>query len=76
MVAALHWLAWTGIAFGVAAIAALAIVVVPWSRVHTEAPLSDEVQARLLLGEDPAAIDRDLAVVEDRASGSDLHPDG
>jgi hypothetical protein len=37
------------------------VVVAPWSHVRAESPLDHEVQARLMLGEDPDEIDRDLA---------------
>jgi len=42
------------------------IVVAPWRGVRREPPLDDEVEARLLLGEDPDDIDRDLAANAER----------
>ena len=72
---ATHWLAWTGYILGGAVLATLVVLVTPWRRIRAEAPLSDEVQARLLLGEDPADIDRDLAAGDNPAPVSDLHPE-
>jgi hypothetical protein len=52
------------------------IVVAPWQRVRREPPLEEEVETRLLLGEDPAAIDRDLeARKADRAPVAELRRD-
>ena len=49
-------------------VAVLALVVIaPWSRDRDDAALDPEVEARLLLGEDPEEIERDL---ESRRSGS------
>jgi hypothetical protein len=54
----------------------LVVVAAPWRRVREEAPLDDEVQARLLLGEDPEDIDRDLeAREEEKAPVSELRPE-
>ena len=39
----------------------LLIVIAPWKRVRDERPLDPEIEARLLLGEDPDEIDRDIA---------------
>lgn len=72
---ATHWLAWTGAIIGAVVLVLLVVLVAPWRRIRAEAPLSDEVQARLLLGEDPADIERDLATGEDPAPVSDLHPE-
>jgi hypothetical protein len=41
-------------------VALLLIVIAPSRRVREEPPLDDEIQARLLLGEDPAEIDEEL----------------
>jgi hypothetical protein len=40
-------------------LALLVIVVAPWRRIRSEPPIPDEVEARLLLGEDPADIAED-----------------
>ena len=37
------------------------VVIAPWSHVRADSRLDHEVQARLMLGEDPDEIDRDLA---------------
>jgi hypothetical protein len=72
---ALDLVPWLG---GLAAllVAILAVVVIaPWRR-H-DAALDDDVQARLLLGEDPEEIERDLeGQAEDPAPVADLRPDG
>jgi hypothetical protein len=48
---------WVAILVGAACLAALvAIVVAPWRRVRAEPPIPDDVEARLLLGEDPKEI--------------------
>jgi len=39
----------------------LLIVIAPWKRVRDERPLDPEIETRLLLGEDPEEIDRDIA---------------
>ncbi len=75
MLVATHWLAWTGCILGAVVLGLFVVLVAPWRRIRSEAPLSDEVQARLLLGEDPADIDRDLAAGDDPAPVSDLHPE-
>jgi hypothetical protein len=40
-------------------LALLVIVVAPWRRIRSEPPIPDEVETRLLLGEDPNEIDED-----------------
>ncbi len=55
---ALPWI--VGIAI-VSVVALVLIIVAPWRTVRREAPLADEIESRLLLGEDPDEIDRDLA---------------
>lgn len=48
---------WVAILLGVACLAALLIIVVaPWSKIRAERPLPNEVESRLLLGDDPAKI--------------------
>jgi hypothetical protein len=52
------------------------IVVAPSRRIREESRLDEEVQARLLLGEDPDQIDRELSGrASDPAPVADLHPD-
>ncbi|HUV10829.1 MAG TPA: hypothetical protein VMX12_07600 [Acidimicrobiia bacterium] len=68
---ALTW----AVAIAVVSVVALVLIIVaPWRTVRREPPLADEIEARLLLGEDPDAIDRDLAA-RDRppAPVTDLH---
>jgi hypothetical protein len=61
---ATDWLPWiVGICL-LSVILLILIVVAPWRGVRREPPLDDEVEARLLLGEDPDEIDRDLAARE------------
>jgi hypothetical protein len=52
------------------------IVVAPWKRVRDDSGLDDEAETRLLLGEDPEEIERDLAAreAERRAGVSELRP--
>ena len=53
---------WVAILVGAACLAAiLVIVVAPWHRVREEPPIRDDVEARLLLGEDP----KEIALEED-----------
>jgi hypothetical protein len=51
----------------------LLIVVAPWKSVRSEQPLDDDIETRLLLGEDPnqVALDADAAEAR-RAAGHDL----
>lgn len=63
--------------FGVAVVSVVAlvlIIVAPWRTVRSEPPLADEIESRLLLGEDPDDIDRDLTSRESApAPVTDLH---
>ena len=53
---------WVAILVGVACLAVLVIIVVaPWRPVRAEPPMRDDVEARLLLGEDP----KEIALEED-----------
>jgi hypothetical protein len=49
-------------------LALLVIVVAPWRRIRSEPPIPDEVETRLLLGEDPA----DIAEEEDEFESFEL----
>jgi hypothetical protein len=52
------------------------IVVAPSRQIREEARLDEEIQARLLLGEDPDEIDRELeGRAADPAPVADLRPD-
>jgi hypothetical protein len=59
---------WVAIVLGSACLVALAIIVVaPWRKVRAEHGLPEEVEARLLLGEDP----KEIAEEEDHAEPSE-----
>ena len=48
---------WVAILVGVACLGALVVIVVaPWRRIRSEPRMSDDVEAKLLLGEDPKEI--------------------
>ena len=61
---------WIVISVGVAALALLAILLLPRSRNAADGPLPPDVEARILLGERPEAIDGRLGD-EDSASDRD-----
>ena len=61
---------WIVISVGVAALALLAILLLPRSRNAADGPLPPDVEARILLGERPEAIDGRLGD-EDYASDRD-----
>lgn len=63
---ATDWLPWIVGICVVSLIGLILIVVAPWRGVRGEPPLDDEVEARLLLGEDPDEIDRELAANAER----------
>ena len=63
-VLATDWLPWILGICVLSVIVLILIVVAPWRGVRREPKLDDEVEARLLLGEDPDEIDRDLAARE------------
>ena len=59
----------------VVCLAALAVIVVaPWRNVRAEPRIPDEVETRLLLGEDPAEIAEDED--EEESEGDDGPPEG
>ena len=67
---------WVGIVEVVATVALLLLVIAPWKSVRNEPPLDDDVEARLLLGEDPAKIAADVDAADARrAPVVDLDPD-
>jgi hypothetical protein len=68
---------WIAAVCGLSAFAFLLIVVAPWRRVRSESrDLDQEVQTRLLLGEDPQELAEELdARAEARPPVADLHPD-
>jgi len=73
---AMDWLPWIVGLCVLSVVVLLLIVIAPWKRVRQEPGLDDEAETRLLLGEDPDEIDRDLAAreAERRARVSDLRP--
>lgn len=65
-VVAVDTVLWVGIVVVVATVALLLLVIAPWKSVRNEPPLDDDVEARLLLGEDPAKIAADVDAAEAR----------
>jgi hypothetical protein len=54
---------WVAILVGVACLGVLVVIVVaPWRRIRSEPRIPDDVESRILLGEDP----REIAEEEDR----------
>jgi hypothetical protein len=67
-----------GLAFVLGVVVLVLLVWAPWASVRNERPLPDDVEARLLLGEDPEQIAADEDAAERharRASVIDLSPD-
>ena len=75
--AAITPVTWIAAVCALSAVAFLLIVVAPWRRVRSESRgLDQEVQTRLLLGEDPNELAEELdAGAEERPPVADLHPD-
>ena len=74
---AVDWAPLVGGLAGVFAVGiTLVVIAAPWRRVREEPPLDDDVQARLMLGDDPEEIERDLEDEdEETAPVSDLRPE-
>ena len=73
---ATDWLPWVAGIGLVSAIALVLIVVVPSRSVRADSGIDREAEARLLLGEDPDEIDREMARrSEEAGSISELRPD-
>jgi hypothetical protein len=74
---AVDWEPLVGVAAALFAVGiVLVVIAAPWRRVREEPPLDDDVQARLMLGEDPEEIERDLEEEEaESAQVSDLRPE-
>ena len=67
-----------GLAFVVGVVVLVLLVWAPWNSVRNEPPLPDDVETRLLLGEDPEQIAADQDAAEARAVRApviDLSPD-
>ena len=56
-----------GLAFLLGVVVLVLLVCAPWKSVRNEPPLPDDVETRLLLGEDPAQIAADQDAAEARA---------
>ena len=67
---AADWIPWiVGLSI-VSVLVFVLIVIAPWKSVREEGELDEEAQTRLLLGDDPEDIDRDLAARDaERRSG-------
>ena len=71
-------LVFAGAAFVLGVVVLVLLVWAPWNSVRKELPLPDDVETRLLLGEDPDQIAADEDAAERqalRASVLDLSPD-
>jgi len=67
-------LTWAVVVAVLSVVALVLIIVAPWRTVRREPPLAPEIESRLLLGEHPDDIDRDLAAREQpSAPVTDLH---
>lgn len=65
---AVAWWIVSGVTLVVVSLVGIAVIVVaPWRSVRAEHPLPDEVESRLLLREDPAAIAHDQDLRRERA---------
>ncbi len=75
LVLATDWLPWIVGICVLSAVVLLLIVIAPWRSIRGEGRMDREVEARLLLGEDPDEIDRDLAAREAQRQRqvTDLH---
>ncbi len=70
------WIPWIVGLFVVSLIILVLILAAPWKSVRSEGELDEEAQMRLMLGEDPDEIDRDLAQrdAERRRGVAELRP--
>jgi hypothetical protein len=73
---AFDWVPWIVALCVLSVVVLILIVVAPWKRVRSETGIDDEAETRLLLGDDPEEIDRDLAAreAERRAHVADFRP--
>ena len=68
----------SGLAFVLGVVVLVLLVWAPWNSVRNEPPLPDDIETRLLLGEDPDKIAADQDAAEARALRApviDLSPD-
>jgi hypothetical protein len=64
-----------GAVVALSAVVGFLIALAPWSAVRDEGPLPPDIEARLLLGEDPDTVAADADAVDDaRAPASDHDP--
>jgi hypothetical protein len=68
VVLALDSIVWILAICALSVVGLLVIVIAPWGRVRREPPLDEEVETRLLLGEDPVELDRELSARQEQAS--------
>lgn len=67
---------WVGAVVVLAVVAFLLLLFAPWKGVRDEPPLDDDIETRLLLGEDPSAVAADADAAEARrAPVADLETD-
>jgi hypothetical protein len=73
---AVDWLPWIVGLCVLSAVVLLLIVIAPWKKIRDDSGIDDEIEARLLLGEDPDEIDRDIAAREAERRGrvAELRP--
>jgi hypothetical protein len=73
---ALDAVVWILLIVGLSVAGLLVIVIAPWSRVRSEPPLDEDIETRLLLGEDPDELDRELAARQEQAGTvAELRPE-
>jgi hypothetical protein len=65
------WIAVAIVLATASAIVLLLIVVAPWRSVRQEPPLDDEVESRILLGEDPADIEEEIEEEREEADAEE-----
>lgn len=56
---------WVGLVGVIVAVVAIVVIVAPWKGVRDEHPLPDDVETRLLLGEDPEVVAADVDRADD-----------
>jgi hypothetical protein len=72
----MDWVPWI-VGLSILSVVVLVLIVVaPWKQVRDDSGLDDEAETRLLLGDDPEEIERDLAAreAERRERVSELRP--
>ncbi len=64
-----------GLVVGLSLAAVVVIVWAPWKQVRAARPLDETTETRILLGDDPEQIARDLDGQNEPAEPADLHED-